>query len=138
MQTHRPTLSNLSPIKPLSTAGHNIMSSRGSMADLRANLRKSFGEIKLKEIVEDNKQEVLEFFGQTSEKVAKLYVSVNEQTEENIKRALKEKYGREYGTEAVLNRLDDYINFLNHVCQTPVKKLLNIYKFDKQAFREVF
>jgi len=92
------------------------MSARGSMADLKSTLRKSFGEVKLREIVEDNKQEVMEFFGQTSEKVAKLYVQVNEQSEESIKKALIEKYGREFGTEAVLNRFDDFVNYLNRVC----------------------
>jgi hypothetical protein len=40
-----------------------------SFKDLTSMLRQSFDQVKTKEIIEENKQEVMSFFGQTGEKI---------------------------------------------------------------------
>jgi hypothetical protein len=56
----------------------------------------------------------------------------------NLKQRLIETYGRDFGQEAVLNRLVDFTEYLNHVCRGPIKRFLGILQFDKELFCNVY
>ena len=47
-------------------------------------------------------------------------------------------YGKDFAQEALLNRFDDFIQYLNRITKGPVRKYLGILEFDKQIFRDVY
>lgn len=56
-----------------------------SFKSLKDLMRKSLDSLKAKEIIEENKQEAVRFFEQTSEKLNLLLLNVNETFEFDIK-----------------------------------------------------
>ncbi|CDW84548.1 emp24 gp25l p24 family protein [Stylonychia lemnae] len=102
------------------------------------NVRKSLEQFKGKEIIEENKQEAVRFFEQTSEKLNMLLLNVNETFEFDIKQRLMETLGKDFGQEAVLNRFDDFIVYLNRITSGPVKRFLGIHEFDRQVMKDSF
>lgn len=79
-----------------------------------------------------------QFFGQAGEKINGLMINVNERFEGQIKERLADAFGRGFGTEAVLNKFDDFVDYLNRICGPPVKRYMGVHRFDKQLFRDVY
>ena len=73
------------------------MQKNKSLKDLGNLMRQSFDSLKTKEIIDESKGEVNLFFGQTSEKITHLLLSVNEKFEIDLKQRLIDLYGREFG-----------------------------------------
>eukprot|EP00347_Sterkiella_histriomuscorum_P012996 403366416 len=114
------------------------MNKSKSIKNLQNVLRGSIDGLKTKEIIEENKIEAVRFFDQTSEKLNMLIVNVNERFEVDLKQKLMDTFGKDFGQEAVLNRFDDFIEYLNRITRGPIKRFLGIHEFDKQLFKDAF
>lgn len=65
-------------------------------------------------------------------------VKVSENFENSLKERLIDTFGRQFAQEAVLNRFDDFVEYLNRICRGPIKRFLGIHSFDNQLFRDVY
>lgn len=67
-----------------------------------------------------------------------LVVNVNERFESDLKQRLMETFGKDFGQEAVLNRFDDFMEYLNRITRGPVKRFLGIHEFDRTLFKDAY
>ena len=109
-----------------------------SLKDLGSILRQSLDQIKTKEIIEENKEEAVKFFDKTGERLNLLLLGVNERFEGDLKQKLRATFGKDFGQEAVLNRFDDFLDYLNRVTRGPFKRFIGVHDFDRQLFKDAY
>ena len=114
------------------------MQKNKSLKDLGNILRQSLDKIKTKEIIEENKVEAVRFFDKTGERLNLLVLNINERFESDLKQRLLETFGKDFGQEAVLNRFDDFVEYLNRATRGPVKRFLGVHEFDRQLFKDAY